>query len=87
MLRFYSWDFGSILNCKIFINEFQIIYECQYSVVSLLIDSGVGLVLSICFVIAVVLNSENNFVIVRLTVWVWCTKMNRQIVYMFTDAC
>ena len=37
-------------------------------------------------VIAVVLNSENNFIIVKLTVWAWCgvAIMNRQIVYVFT---
>ena len=61
-LRFYSWDFGDILNYEIFINEFQIVYESQYSAVSSFIDSGAGLVLSICFVIAVVLNSEKNFI-------------------------
>ena len=36
------------------------------------IDSGAGFVLSIWFVIAVVLTSENNFIIAKLTVWVWC---------------
>ena len=36
------------------------------------IDSGAGLVLSIWFVLSVVLNSENNFIIAKLTVWVWC---------------
>ena len=36
------------------------------------IDSGVDLVLSICFVLAVVLNSENKFIFAKLTVWVWC---------------
>ena len=56
---------------------------------SLFIDSGVGLVLSIWFVIAVGLSSENNFIIAKLTVWVWCgvAIMSRQIVYVFTDAC
>ena len=51
--------------------------------VSLLIDSGAGLVLYI-----VVLNSENKFIIAKLTVWVWCgiAIMNKQIVYVFTDA-
>ena len=54
---------------------------------SLLIDSGAGLVLRIWFALAVVLNSENNFIIVKLTVWVWCgvAIMNGQIVYAFTD--
>ena len=56
---------------------------------SSLIDSGEGLVLSIWFVLAIVLNSENKFIVAKLTVWVWCgvAIMNRQIVYMFTDAC
>ena len=36
------------------------------------IDSGEVLVLSIWFVLAVVLYSENNF-IAKLTVWVWCS--------------
>ena len=58
-LRVYSWDFN-ILNYEVFINEFQIVYEFKYSVVSSFIDSGAGLVLSIWFIIAVVLNSENN---------------------------
>ena len=33
MNQFYPWEFD-ILNDEIFINEFQIIYEFQYSVVS-----------------------------------------------------
>ena len=48
------------------------------------IDSGAGLVLSIWFVLAVVLNSENNFIIVKLTVWMWCSyneQTNRLCVY------
>ena len=53
------------------------------------IDSGAGLVLSIWFVIAIALNSENNFIIAKLTVWVGYSvaAMNGQIVYMFTDTC
>ena len=53
------------------------------------IDSGAGLVLSIWFVIAIVLTSENSFIIAKLTVWVWygVAVMNGQIVYVFTDAC
>ena len=53
------------------------------------IDSGVGLVLSIWFILAVVLNSKNKFIVAKLTVSVWCgvAIMNRQIIYMFTDAC
>ena len=56
---------------------------------SSLIDSGVGLVLSIWFVLAVVLNSENKFIVAKLTVWVWCgvAIMNRQIVCVSTDVC
>ena len=44
----------------------------QYSVVSLFIDSGAGLVLSIWFVLVVVLNTKSNFIIAKLTVWLWC---------------
>ena len=81
-LRFYFWDFV-ILNYEIFVNEFQ------YSVVSLFIGSGAGLVLSIWFFLAIVLNSKNNFIIVKLTVWVWrgVAIMSGQIIYRFTDAC
>ena len=52
------------------------------------IDSGAGLVLSIWFVLAIVLNSENNFIIAKLAVWVWCgvAIINGQIVHVFTDA-
>ena len=41
--------------------------------------------LSIWFVLAVVLNSENNFIIAKLTVWVWCVVaiMNGEIVHVF----
>ena len=57
--------------------------------VSLFIDNGAGLVLSIWFVLAVKLNSENNFIIAKLTVGMWCgvAIINIQIVYMFTVAC
>ena len=53
------------------------------------IDSGVGLILSILFVLTIVLNSESNFIIAKLTVWVWCgvAIMNGQIIYVFTDTC
>ena len=63
--------------------------EFQYSVVSLFIDKRAGLVLSVWFILAVVLKSESNFIIAKLTVWVWCgvAIMNRQIVYVFTDVC
>ena len=60
-------------------------------VVSLFIDSGVKIVVSlfalyhlrIWFVLAPVLNSKNNFIIVKLKIWGWCgvAIMNRQIVY------
>ena len=52
---------------------------------SLFIDSRAGLVLSIWLVIAVVLNSDNNFLIAKLTVWVWCgiAIMNGQIVCVY----
>ena len=45
------------------------------------IDSGAGLVLSIRFLLAAVLNSKNNFIIVKLSVRVWCgvAIMNGQI--------
>ena len=36
------------------------------------IDSGTCLVLSIPFILALVLNSEIDFMIAKLTVWVWC---------------
>ena len=88
VLQFYSWDFD-ILNYETLINEFQTVKEFQYSVASSLIDSGVGLVLSIWFILAVVLNSENNFIIAKLTVWVSCgvaSYNDGQIVCMFTDA-
>ena len=77
------------MNYEIFINEIQFVWEFQYSVVSLFIDSGAGLVLSIWFVLAVVLNIESNFIIAKLTVWVWCgvAITRRQIVYVFTDTC
>ena len=50
------------------------------------IDSGAGLVLSVWFIIAIVLNSENNFIIAKLAVWVWCgvAIMNGQMVNVFT---
>ena len=50
---------------------------------------GAGLVLSIWFIMALVLNSENNFIIAKLTVLVWygVAIMNGQIVYVFTDTC
>ena len=53
------------------------------------IDSGAGVVPSIWFAVAIVLNSENKFIIAKLTVWVWfgVAVMNGQIVYVFTDAC
>ena len=43
--------------------------------------------LTIWFVLAVVLNSENIFIVAKLTVWVWCgvAIMNGQIVYVFTE--
>ena len=46
------------------------------------IDSEASLVLSIWFAIAVVLNSENNFIIAQLSIWVCCgvAIMNRKIV-------
>ena len=53
------------MNYGIFVNEFQ------YSVVSSFIGSGVGFVISVWFVLAVVLNSKKNFIIAKLTVWVW----------------
>ena len=35
-------------------------------------DSGAGLVLSVWFVLALVGNSENNFIIAKLMIWVLC---------------
>ena len=40
--------------------------------VSSFIDSRAGLVLPIWLVLALALNSENNFIIAKLTIWVWC---------------
>ena len=87
-LWFYPKHFDT-LNYIIFINKVQITLEFQYSVVSSFIDSGAGLVLSIWFALALVLNSENNFITAKLTIWVWCgvAIMNRQIIYVFTNAC
>ena len=65
----YSWDFD-ILNYEIFINEFQ------YSVVSLFIEGGAGLYY-LWFVLVVALNNEYNFIIAKLTVWVWCSYNER----------
>ena len=51
---------------------------------SLFIDSGAGLVLSIWFVLALVLNSENNVIIAKLvnsSVWCGVAIMNGQIIY------
>ena len=61
--QFYSLNFD-VLNYKIFINKFQ------YSIVSSFIDSGVGLVLSIWFILAVV--EQRKQIYAKLTVWVWC---------------
>ena len=36
------------------------------------IDNGMGLLLSILFVLALALNSKNNFITAKLTIWVWC---------------
>ena len=50
------------------------------------IDSEVGLVLSIWFVLALLLNSENNFINAKLMTWVWfgVAIMNRRIIlYVF----
>ena len=35
---------------------------------------------------SLVLNSENKYIIEKLMMWVWCI-INRQIAYVFTDAC
>ena len=45
---------------------------------SLFIDSEAGLAISyVCkikwFALALVLNSENNIIIAKLTIWVWCS--------------
>ena len=42
-------------------------------VVSLFIGSGAGIVSPIWFILALVLNSKNNFIIAKLTIWVWCS--------------
>ena len=38
---------------------------------SLYVDSGASHVLSIWFILALVLDCENNFIIAKLTIWVW----------------
>ena len=68
-LQFYSWNID-ILNYKI-LSPIRIpIFSSELA--SSFIDSGVGPVLSVWFVLAVVLNSENKFIVPKLTVWVWC---------------
>ena len=55
-------------------------------VVSSFIDGGAGLASPIWLVLALVLNSENNFIISKLRIWVWCgvAIMNGRIIYVFT---
>ena len=50
------------------------------------INSGAGVVLSIWFILALVLNSKNNFIIARQMIWVQCgvAIMNGLIVQVFT---
>ena len=56
--------------------------------VSSFIDSGPGFASPIWFVLALVLNSKNNFINSKLTIWVWCDVaiMNGRTAYAFTDA-
>ena len=96
LLRFFS---ASVLFLEFQYFELRNIYKRIPSLIripifsselaSLFIDSGAGLVISIWFVLAVVLNSKNKFIVAKLTVWVWCgvAIMNRKIIYVFTDAC
>ena len=49
---------------------------------SLFLDSGAGLVLSILFALALVLNSEKIFIIAKLMIWVWSgVALNRLCAY------
>ena len=53
-------------------------------------NSGAGLVLSSYMVrFSRNIKQRKKFIVAKLTVWVWCRVaiMNRQIVYVFTDAC
>ena len=98
LLRFFNKTNASILFLEFQYFEIQNIYKqipspiripvFSSELVSLFIDSGAGLVLSIWFVLAVVLNGENKFIVAKLTVWVWCgvAIMKGQIVYAFIDA-
>ena len=56
-------------------------YNKPNNLVSLFIDSGTDLVSPLWFVLALALNSENNFIIVKLMIWVWCgvAIMNQRI--------
>ena len=45
-----------------------------------------GLVLSVLSVLALVFNNENNFMIAKLTIWVWCGVAD-ELFNKFTDAC
>ena len=47
------------------------ILEFQYSALSLFIDSGADLVLSILFVLALVLNSKKIYNCEANRIWVW----------------
>ena len=95
LLRFFNKTSASVLFLEfryfelrnIYKNEFHPIFSSELA--SSFIDSEAGLLLSLWFALAVVLNSENKFIVVKLTVLVWCgvAIMNRQIVYVFTDAC
>ena len=40
-------------------------------------DSGAPLVPSIWFVLALVLNSKDNFIIAKVAIWVWCSYNER----------
>ena len=82
LLRFFNKTSASVLFLEFQYFELRNIYKRILSPIripifsselaSLFIDSGAGLVLSIWFVLAVVLNSESKFIVAKLTVWVWC---------------
>ena len=69
------------------LQKFQFLKEFQNLAVSSFIYSGAG-ISPIWFALALVLNSENNFIIAKLIIWVWCgvAIMNGPIVYIVTNA-
>ena len=84
-LRFFDKTSASVLSLEFQYFELRNIYKripspiripiFSSELASSFIDSGVDLVLS--SYTAVILNSENKFIVEKLTVWVWCRVTNR----------